>query len=168
MRAFLTVATVVAAVGALAFGILQSVATSPLSAETVKDLPANVLIIKAIELRLSHSLAMFDAALVSVGALWALMLQAKAKNILKSWDEWIMLLSSTAVLLCAVWMYWDYTINVHNALITGGKTSGYSPDISVPDVFHAAFDIQYTALAIFVTAGVLCSALTLFRVHRLP
>jgi hypothetical protein len=153
--------------GVLIWGTLEFGSKEPFVGGNLKDLPANTLTMKAIDMRISHTQAMFNLALISVGALWTLILGAEEKKALKVPSEWIMFASATVVLVFAIVMYWSYTTNLQNALFTGGKTNGFSPDISVPDVFQAAFEVQYYALAIFVGIGVASAALTLFSTYKL-
>lgn len=167
LRRMLAVLVAAAAIGVLILGTLKFGSMEPFARGNLKDLPANILTMRALEMRMSHTQAMFNLALVSAGALWALMLRAEEKHALKTLSEWIMFGSATVVLLFAIAMYWSYTTNLQNALLTGGKTNGFAPDISVPDVFQAAFEVQYYALVTFVIVGVASAALTLFTTHRL-
>jgi hypothetical protein len=166
-RRILAFIVTITAIAVVTVGIWKSGSMTPFAVANLKDLPANVLTMKAVEMRVDHIHSMFDLALISLGALWALILGSDEKRSLTNSSEWLMFSCASIVLIFAIVMYWSYTTNLEEALLMGGKANEYSTDISVPDVFQAAFEVQYYALLTFVWIGVASAGFTLFAAHRL-
>jgi hypothetical protein len=133
--------------------------------DRLPDLPYSDLIEDLIDIKRDQSGKLFDAALLLLGALFALMIAKKdeARIILADYPEVIMFVAASALLLASLACDITYLGVMSDSLYTGGRSGSES----MPDIFGTAFEKFYTAQIIFLVGGVLAAAATLISAHRL-
>ena len=132
----------------------------------VEDKPLNDLIKAGIQLKVEQSRSEFQLALLTLGALWALIIAKKdeAKILLSDWPELVMFTCANALLIASCWYHVYYVENITYVYSLAG---GIKDATSIPDVFSSGINNPYRFQWWTLIGGMGLSALTLFSAHKL-
>jgi hypothetical protein len=138
----------------------------------VPNLPYNDIVAKSLDTQLDLSGTLFHTALLTFGALWALVIAKKdeVKLVFSNLPDSTMFMASSALLLLSVLAYGFYLNLISTYLTDAGAASARLPpgaQPSIPDIWDQNVNYLFRCQVAFLIAGVVNGAVTLISMHHL-
>lgn len=166
-RRFFAVLCVVLTVAILIYTV-RSYYSLPSSGEGIDDIPYNELVKAGIDGKLSISENLYEVGLLSLGALWGLIIAKKdeAGIVLSGNPELITFICASLLLIFSIVSYVLYSQSIANGLADSGLAFDEAAK-TIINLSDARFDYFFNWQVYNLTAGVVIAIFTLFSAHKL-
>jgi len=136
----------------------------------LNEIPYNEATKAALDIRVQHTGNLFELTVLSLGALWALVIAKRDEARIAFGDrpELIMFVFASLSLLLSILWHEIYLDTLGYFLLLGARTCFNAPEKCLPDVFeYGPLKTVYTFQEVFLALGAGHAVITLVSAHRI-